>query len=363
MKTETAPAPRDDRVIARYLEAVPNVFKECAGDLVSQWRHVRPLLPAFCRDQQGALLLSALRYLRRIDGKIEKQSIIDAVLMGAQYGLPIDGQLGHALPFDEKDKSGKTVVFVPDYKGLIAVAKGRGLVRDVRPYVVHESDEFEPPRETPAGVEWTYREELSGDRGACIGAVAILEFTDDRPAHLEWMRFEELERVRKSAKTQKVWNAWPDEMRKKSVVRRAFKTRRFDASFSALLAEDSETLYDEDIIEVKDGKPVVKKSSRARKPPREVKAKPPPAAPVERREEAPPEEPPTEGDYMPGEDEARAESWKEFEHLKTYQFADDELDEIHQVAGVDRVSPECSLAQLEAALYQAEVVIARRRHE
>lgn len=237
---------RDRKVLERELDLITNPkHKEAALAVVEMHKVFGEILPASAQTDIKRYILSAVRYIRRkLPGEVfTPESFADAVFDAAQYGLAIDGRLAYALPYASKDeKSGaKILVFVPDYKGIVAAAKQFGIVKDVRAYVVRAGDDFILPGEDSekVGVHWRYRPAL-GDRGDAIGALCVIEFPDGR-RHPEFMSEEEIKVVRNAAKTQKVWSAFPDEMRKKTVIKRAFKLHQDDPKMSSLLeAGDNE---------------------------------------------------------------------------------------------------------------------------
>lgn len=246
------------KVLERELALITDPrHKEAALEVAAMHKTFGEILPARARENIKPFILSAVRYIRRhLKGEVfTKESFADAVFDAALFGLPIDGRLAYALPYASKDlKDGaKNLVFVPDYKGIVAVAKDRGLVRDVRAYVVRAGDDFQLPGEDSEseGVKWRFRPRLKDGikgRGEVIGALCILEFPDGR-RHPEFMTEDEIKIVRQSAQTQKVWNAQPDEMRKKSVIRRAFKMHQDDPQVNSLMEADDRQ-YDEGVIEV-----------------------------------------------------------------------------------------------------------------
>ena len=247
-KTQTG-----EKILSRELAKIKNEEHREAALAVADMHSVfGEILPASSRDNIKPFILSAVRYIRRkLSGEVfTPMSFADAVFDAAQYGLPIDGRLAYALPFAEKEGNAKTLVFVPDYKGIIAVAKQKGIVRDVRAYVVCEHDDFQLPGEDSSepGVKWSFRPKTMGDRGKVVGALCVLEFPDGR-RHPEFMPFEEIEQVRKSAKTQKVWSVHWNEMAKKTVTKRAFKIHQDDPEFSALLGAEDE-FYQHDVVDV-----------------------------------------------------------------------------------------------------------------
>jgi recombination protein RecT len=155
-----------------------------------------------------------------------RESKVEAILGAAELGLPLDGRNAHVVPYRNKE-IGKTVAELQvDYKGFIAVARRAGLVDHVVADVVREGDSFAYWLDEE-GQHYKHshgqgNNPFKGNRGEIIGAFAQLHLPDGR-RKLELMDREELDKARAVAKTDKVWRAWPGEMSKKTVIRRALK--------------------------------------------------------------------------------------------------------------------------------------------
>ena len=101
---------------------------------------LRELLPGYMKPDAERLVKRAVLTMARIP-KLQEctpDSFVRCVLEAAELGLAIDGRLGHAVPFKNKVKGSEGVErwrmecqFIPDYKGLVAVARRGGIVRDV----------------------------------------------------------------------------------------------------------------------------------------------------------------------------------------------------------------------------------------
>jgi len=61
-----------------------------------------------------------------------------------------------------------------------------------------------------------------GDRGATVGVYCVAK-TFDGDYLVDVMSADEIAKIRKAAKQDYVWSAWPDEMAKKAIIKRASK--------------------------------------------------------------------------------------------------------------------------------------------
>lgn len=80
-----------------------------------------------------------------------KESILKAVMISAQTGIPIGPRSGHLVPFNKKVKARgnvpehwvKEAQFIPDYRGLIGQAKRCGAITKAEAHLVYIDDAFE----------------------------------------------------------------------------------------------------------------------------------------------------------------------------------------------------------------------------
>lgn len=78
-----------------------------------------------------------------MDAKVtDLASVLQATLLGARSGLDVHGHFGHLVSFNNTKAGLKSVSFMPDYKGLIAVWKAAGVILDAEAVVVYEADAF-----------------------------------------------------------------------------------------------------------------------------------------------------------------------------------------------------------------------------
>lgn len=172
------------------------------------------------------------------------QNVLRAVVEAAEHGLAIDGKLAYLVRFKDEH------VFIPSYIGLVVVARFCGVIRDAEADVVYEGDYYEHER-CDGGSRFVFRRPRFGqDRGKPIGAFARLIFPNGH-WKVEEMDLAELERYRSYSKMKSgsIWNTHTDEMRKKTVLKRAMKLYAAHPALMDLMGR-------EDVLE-DDSEPVV----------------------------------------------------------------------------------------------------------
>lgn len=148
----------------------------------------------------------------------DKQSLYSAVMRAAQLGLEPDGVLGQAylIPY------GKTVQFIPGYKGLIDLARRSGEVSNIIAKEVYANDEFtvDFSKEIP----FVHKPKLEGERGELTHFWAMARFKDGG-FHWDYMTKKEVETIRDkgNGKNNAVWKDYFVEMGKKTAIRRIAK--------------------------------------------------------------------------------------------------------------------------------------------
>lgn len=191
------------------------------------------LLPETMKGQGMRLIKRALlTFERNPGGKLNKctpASFIYAVLEAAELGLPIDGRLCYAVPYNTKFKDDNNrdqweyrAKAQPSYLGLVAVAKRSKQILDCYGAVICQNDDFKHGRSGPTSVlEHTYD---VGARGDVVGAWAIVTLPDGTWRY-EIMDFAEIEAIRGRSKSKDdgPWVTDADQMRVKTVIRRILK--------------------------------------------------------------------------------------------------------------------------------------------
>ena len=155
----------------------------------------------------------------------DRTSLFAALMDCAQLGLEPDGVLGHAylVPY------GRTVQFIPGYKGLIALARNSGDVSAISAHEVREKDHFDYTFGLDPKLE---HKPADGERGEVTHFYAVAQFKDGSH-HFEVMARAEVDLVRDESQGYKAFkvgkiksNPWEThyvEMGKKTLIRRLAK--------------------------------------------------------------------------------------------------------------------------------------------
>lgn len=172
------------------------------------------------------MLRIVLTTVRRTPKLLEctRVSLLGCIVQCAQLGLEPDGLLGHAylLPFFNNRQNRMECQLIVGYKGLLKLARQSGEIASISARVVHERDDFE----FEYGLEEKLRHvpSMEPDPGKPVYAYAIFRLKDGSH-HFDVMSAREIESIRKRSKAANngPWVTDPEEMWKKTVLRRASK--------------------------------------------------------------------------------------------------------------------------------------------
>lgn len=189
-------------------------------------------------DFRNAFLIAVQGNQRLLDA--DRQSLWLALQKAASSGLKPDGQESALVIFgdDQEDEDGnpvpsaargkKKVVFMPMIAGLIKTVRNTGNVASIRAKLVYKGESW---IESDVNGIATYKHERNfsgmGDiddtPGNIIGAYAVINYKDGF-WEMEAMSRGQIDRVRAISRSKKgPWLTWPDEMAKKTVLRRLIK--------------------------------------------------------------------------------------------------------------------------------------------
>ena len=145
----------------------------------------------------------------------------------AALGLYCDPQLGEAwliVGYNKKEKRKEPQARV-GYRGLMKLGRQSGEVAALYAHEVHANDEIE----CNLGVEkrLVHKPLLFGDRGPVIGYYAVVKYKDGE-TDFEPMTMEQINKIRERSDAWKAgqfgpWKSDPEEMAKKTVIRRLCK--------------------------------------------------------------------------------------------------------------------------------------------
>lgn len=151
-------------------------------------------------------------------------TVQNAIINVAAVGLTLNPSLGYAylVPEGVKQSDNKYAdecMLRVSFKGLLKIATDSGSIKWAKAEVVKEHDSFvyNGPCAMPVHTMNPFSE-----RGKTIGAYCIAK-THDGDYLTDVMSKEDIDKIKKAAKTQYVWNAWEDEMVKKAIIKRSSK--------------------------------------------------------------------------------------------------------------------------------------------
>lgn len=145
-------------------------------------------------------------------------TVQNAIINVAAVGLTLNPADAYAYLVPRKGEC----TLVISFKGLIKVATDAGGISWVKAEIVKENDTFtyrgisEPPEHI---VHTPFNQT---ERGKTIGTFCVAK-TKDGDYLVDLIDIDEINKIKACASTQVVWNQWPEEMAKKSVIKRASK--------------------------------------------------------------------------------------------------------------------------------------------
>lgn len=233
---------------------------------------LRSILPQQYKPEAERYIKTAILTISRKGGDLLEctpNSIVYAVFEAAKYGFAIDGRLFHIVSRNknfgtyDKPRWGKEAQCMPDWKGLVAVAKRAGLIKHADAEIVKAGDEFEHAK-LDGGNHLRHTWKLGAERGEVRGAYARVWL----PCGLwdyELMDLKDLQHVAAKSssfnpnkgKPSGPWVTDPEEMQKKTVMRRILKPLQDDPIMGAVLAmEDRDYQPDNPDGNIPSGAPV-----------------------------------------------------------------------------------------------------------
>jgi recombination protein RecT len=183
----------------------------------------------FSAERMAKIILSDVRKNPKLM-TCEKMSFLAAVSQVAQLGLE-PGVMGHCylLPYDNKGKGITECQLIIGYKGLIDLVYRSGKVSTVQANVVDQADDFHFNYGAKPDIHHVPAKEQSGH---IIYVYAVVTFKDGSFQFIV-MTMDEIAKIKacsRGARNYKgeniathPWNAWPEEMMKKSALKRLFK--------------------------------------------------------------------------------------------------------------------------------------------
>lgn len=175
----------------------------------------------------------------------DKESVMLSVMQAAELGLEPGGALGegYLVPY------GKTCQFIPGYRGLISLARRSGQIVSIEAHAVYEKDEFV----VEFGLEpkLIHKPTLAPERGEVTAFYAVARIVGGGIQH-DYMTRADVDAIRKRSRAASSgpWVTDYNEMGKKTVIRRLFKTLPVSVELCRALeiqAESEVGVFDADL--------------------------------------------------------------------------------------------------------------------
>lgn len=179
----------------------------------------------WAKESQFAMqALQSNKYLNDEAWK-NKASLANAIINVAAIGITLNPALKHAYLVPRRPKQGEPTAICLDisYMGLMHLAQQTGSILWGQAKLVYKSDTYKNTGIDSAPSHESDPFLSSKDRGPIIGAYCTVK-TADGSYLTEEMNIDELNKVKASSKAQSgPWKTWPEEMMRKTVVKRASK--------------------------------------------------------------------------------------------------------------------------------------------
>lgn len=167
----------------------------------------------------------------------DRRSLFSACAKAASDGLYPDGREAALVSY------GATVQYMPMIYGILKKIRNSGELHSITAQIVHKNDVFKFWVDTD-GEHLNHEPMMFGDRGEIIGVYALAKCKDG--IYFEVMTAEQIEQVKSvsRSKGQGPWKEWPEEMAKKTVLRRLSKRLPMSTDIDQLVRSEDEPMSD-----------------------------------------------------------------------------------------------------------------------
>lgn len=165
-------------------------------------------------------------------------STLSAIREAATYGLEPVGPLGDGALIPYRDKGKTFTQFQPMYRGLMKLARRSGEVATIDGKVVYENDEYERQFGTDPFIRHVPTP-LGKERGKYVGVYAYAKLRSGELVVVE-LTLADIDRARKSSRTDKVWTAHPGPMMLKTAIKALMKLLPLEPTAQEAVAYDDQ---------------------------------------------------------------------------------------------------------------------------
>lgn len=221
----------------------PDAVSTLRGMLVAKKAQIAELVPKHLTPER--LMRVALNSVAKTP-KLQlctTSSVLQCVITAAELGLEPGGAMGHAylVPFKE------TCQLIIGYRGFIHLIRQSGQLASIRAVIVHKRDLFRPTE----GLEQSILHEpcIDGDPGEMVHVYCVAKFKDGGH-QVERMTKAQVDKVRARSRSANdgPWITDPDEMAKKTCLRRLAKWLPMSTEVERAFEVDNDDYVDGEVV-------------------------------------------------------------------------------------------------------------------
>jgi len=123
-------------------------------------------------------------------------SLFGAIIQASQLGLEV-GIHAHLVPFYNNKSKQSEVQMIPDYRGIMHLARNSGEITSLTAQVVYDNDEFDYMFGTES---YLHHKPINADRGNIVGAYAVAKFKSG-DSQFDFMTTSEINKIRDRSKS------------------------------------------------------------------------------------------------------------------------------------------------------------------
>lgn len=206
--------------LKRGLELMAPQFKMALPSHVTQEKFIRAIQTAV--GNNPALL------------QANRQSLYSAAMRAAEVGLMPDGKFSALVCYGDK------VNFMIMIAGTLRLLRNSGELSTISAEIIYKNDVFEYWTDTE-GPHLMHKPTMFGDRGDQVGAFAFAKMKDGS-IYIEVMDMNQLNKIKKLSKSpdKGPWSQFPEEMQKKTILRRLAKRLPMSSDLDQTLSKEDE---------------------------------------------------------------------------------------------------------------------------
>lgn len=273
--------------VAKKVESIKAMFKRPEIE-----KAVREALPnvGITQEYLGRVFITQITETPKLLD-CDPVSLTKSLIRSAELGIQPGSALGqcYLIPY------GKEAQLMIGYRGMLEIVRRSGEVKSCKAEVVYEKDDFQYYMDE-TGEKIRHEKALlsAKERGKMMGAYFIVWFNTGGVS-ITYMTDEEIQDIRKNhSKGGNIWKNHPEEMAKKTVIRRAFKMlpASIVPAAAAQQVQDEYEVEAENVIDISEYSEVTEDPLAAGK--KSARRTPPKIESPKNEAEAPPKAPPEE---------------------------------------------------------------------